>query len=431
MGKSTLVHLFAEAQRLDLMEVNLERHLYLDSVFKTYDVTIVLRELQAITNRPVTENTLLFLDEVQATPNALACLRYFKEDRPDLPIIAAGSLLEFTLANHSFSMPVGRIEYRHLGPMTYLEFLKAVAPELLMHWETIVAQETLPEYAHQQLMEQQRAFLLVGGMPEAVAIYRETRSFEAVYEVHRSICDTYLDDFSKYARRKELALLQRTFRMLPRLLGKKVKYQTISADDRAADVRSVVELLMKARVCHGVFAADCSGIPLNTGIDSKTFKPLFLDIGLVNHLTGVDWLALGALSNRDLVNEGALAEQFIGQHLVMSADMKKTPELCYWLREGRSSNAEVDYVISQGNWVIPIEVKAGKSGTLKSLQQFVHKKQPPLTIRFDMNPQSRQHVAVSIKADHQVHDIQFDLLSLPLYAVEALPQIIQTLRAQA
>ena len=201
-------------------------------------------------------------------------------------------------------------------------------------------------------------------------------------------------------------------------------YKNISVDDRAADVRNAIELLMKARICHGVFASNCSGLPLQAEINLKAFKPLFLDIGLVNHLTGVGWLMVSSLSERALVTEGSLAEQFIGQHLLVSSDMKKKPELNYWLRESRSSNAEVDYVISRGNIIIPIEVKAGKSGSLKSLQQFVHRKSPALTVRFDLNPPSLQKVQSKIRTKDGVQKTDFNLLSLPLYSVEELARII-------
>ncbi len=428
VGKSTLVRMFAEKEKLDLIEVNLERYLYLDEVFKTFDVDKVLKELQAIALKKLTKNSLLFLDEIQAVPNALACLRYFKEELPELPVIAAGSLLEFTLSNHSFSMPVGRIEYGHLGPMTFKEYLGAVSPQLSNFLEELTLNQPLPDHTHAQLIEKQREYLFTGGMPEAIKVFVDSGSLKDVQEVHQSICDTYMDDFSKYARKKDLVLLQRTFRSIPRMIGAKVKYKNISVDDKAADVRNSLELLMKARICHGVFASKCSGLPLQAGINTKIFKPLFLDIGLVNHLLGLDWLAISRLSGNELVTEGALAEQFIGQHLLTSADMKKTPVLNYWVREEKNSNAEVDYVISQGNLIVPVEVKAGKSGSLKSLQQFVYQKSPLLTVRFDMNPPSRQSVKSKIRTKDGIKEVHFSLISLPLYAVEELERIIESIR---
>ncbi len=428
VGKSTLVRMFAEEKNLDLVEINLERYLYLDELFKTFEMDKILKELQAITMKKLTENSLLFLDEIQATPYAIACLRYFREDCPEIPVIAAGSLLEFALAEHSFSMPVGRIEYGHLGPMTFKEFLEVVSPGLVAYLEKMSTDEPLPASAHRRLTDKQREYLFVGGMPEAVQVYLDSRSFEAVKEVHRSICDTYLDDFSKYAQRKEWVLLQQTFRSLPRTIGKKVVYKNISAHDKAANVRHAAELLMKARVCHGVFASKCSGLPLQAETNSKIFKPLFLDVGLVNHLTGVDWLTIGSLSERALVSEGAWAEQFIGQHLFHSGDMKKTPGLNYWLRETSNSNAEVDYVISRGNLIVPIEVKAGKSGSLKSLHQFVHRKKSELAVRFDLNPPSLQEVRTKVRTKDDVQDTEFNLLSLPLYAVEEMIGLIDKYR---
>ncbi len=188
---------------------------------------------------------------------------------------------------------------------------------------------------------------------------------------------------------------------------------------------------MKARICHGIFSSNCSGLPLQAGINNKVFKPLFLDIGLVNHLMGIDWLAISSLAGNDLITEGSLAEQFIGQHLLASNDMKKLPELNYWLREDRHSNAEVDYVISHGNFIIPIEIKAGKSGSLKSLHQFVLRKSPQLGVCFDSNPPSFQKVTSKVKTKDGIHEASFDLLSLPLYSVEELSRFIECLRIKA
>ncbi len=430
VGKSTLVRIFAGQAGLDLMEINLERYLYLENHFKRSEIELILKEIQGITKKTLNPNTLLFLDEIQATPHALACLRYFKEDRPELPVIAAGSLLEFTLSDHSFSMPVGRIEYRHLGPLTFKEYLYASAPELVEHVESCTPDSPVPQSVHQQLTTRQREYMMVGGMPEAVNEYLLSGSFENVQDVHRSICDTYLDDFSKYARKNDLLLLQTVFRNISRSIGKKVKYQAIYPDERAAKVRLAIDLLIKARVVNGVFSSKCTGIPLYGEINQKVFKPLFLDIGLVNYLTGLDWLAISSLTDRDLITEGALAEQFVGQHLAASPDLSKKPEIVYWLREARSSNAEVDYVISIGNWIIPVEVKAGKSGTLKSLHQFIRQKKPQIALRFDLKPVSMQQVDTSVKTAAGVETIKFNLLSLPLYAVEEIPRLITDLRTK-
>ncbi len=426
VGKSTLVRQFAKQQKLRLNEINLERHLDLEKVFATLDMAIIRGELEALVGGSITEpKSLLFLDEIQATPSALRVLRYFYEDLPEVPVITAGSLLEFTLADHNFSMPVGRIEYHHLAPMNYREFLQTVDPPLCHYLDELGFSTTLPAAAHQKLLERQRQYLFIGGMPEAVLAFHESASFEDVVRVQRSIVSTYEDDFAKYARHQELALLQRIFRLIPRQVGHKVKYVNFSRENRSREVKTAIELLAKALVCNQVFAGHCAGVPLSADIDEFAYKLLFLDVGLMNFMGGVDWPTIRNLDDRQLINEGAIAEQFIGQHLAYLNQGLEPPRLVYWLREGRKSNAEVDYVISRGSDIFPIEVKAGRSGSLRSLHQFAALGKSIKAIRFDTNQPSRQSVVSQVQIAGENQTISFELLSLPLYAVGELNRLLR------
>lgn len=429
VGKSTLVRQFAEKNRLKLCEINLERHMYLNDIFKTLDIDHILRELEALVNADIRKpDSLLFLDEIQATPYALQSLRYFYEDMPEIIVIAAGSLLEFALSDHNFSMPVGRIEYYYLGPMTFKEFLNAVEPNLNKYITGYEPGKTLPVSAHEKLKKRQRQYFFTGGMPEAVLAFKETGSFTEVSEVHRSIAETYQDDFSKYAKQRELALMQKVFRYLPITLGKKIKYTNISAEHKAKQVKDIIDLLEKARICHRVYHSHCSGLPLYADINEKAYKLVFMDIGIVNHICGNDWIYINSFMEKELVNKGSLAEQFIGQHLISLKN--QAPQLCYWLREGKSANAEVDYVFSQGNLILPVEVKSGKSGSLKSLHQFVLQKNTNIAVRFDMNMPSMQNVEHVTTTGKGNKTAVFKLLSLPLYMVEELPGLIDQIRMQ-
>ena len=391
VGKSTLVRQFAAQKGLTINEINLERHLGLDKVFASLDTRLMRAEVDALVGRSIT---------------------------------AAGSLLEFTLARHSFAMPVGRIEYHHLGPMSFREFLEAVEPPLCRYLDELSPDSAPPEAAHQKLLLRQRQYLFVGGMPEAVQSFVETGSLEESAAVHRRIVSTYEDDFAKYAGPRERALLQHVFRQIPRLAGRKIKYVSLSREDRSLDVKAAISQLAGARVCHRVAASPCSGVPLHADIDESAFKLLFLDIGLMNHVCGMDWLALSRMDDTRLVNEGAMAEQFIGQHLAYFDSGTESPRLAYWLREGRAANAEVDYVVARGPRIFPVEVKAGRSGTLRSLQQFVAQKRTRTAIRFDLNPPSRQRVAGRLPPPHGLAPVPFDLISLPLYAVGELGRLL-------
>lgn len=425
VGKSTLVQNFAAMNHLALNEVNLERHLYLDDVFKTLDVEMIAREIEVVTGKNLRHpDAILFLDEIQATPHALQALRYFYEERPDLPVISAGSLLEFTLADHHFSMPVGRIEYYHLSPMKFNEFVAAIEPELSRYLTEFQIDKDIPETAHRKLNKRQREFLFIGGMPEAVDTYKEEGSLGEVTAVHRSIVETYQDDFSKYAKQKDLALMQKVFRQIPRILGQKIKYSNVSREDKSRQVKAVIDLLTKSRVCHQVFHSHCSGVPLFAEIEETTYKMLFMDVGMATHLCGLVWTRLQSLDDKAIINEGGLAEQFIGQHLL---DPFESPKLTYWLRESRSANAEVDYVTANEDRIIPIEVKSGKSGTLKSLQQFVLNKQASIAVRFDLNPPSLQQVSHAVRTRDGSQPVTYTLLSLPLYLVEELSRILTSI----
>ena len=427
VGKSTLVRQFAKSRGLHLNEINLERHPDLESVFRTLDLTHIRRELEGLLGQPLlAPGRMLFLDEIQATPHALPALRYFLEDHPDLPVVAAGSLLEFVLSQHAFPMPVGRIQYFHLGPMSFEEFLAELDPALLANLQDCTPENALPHTAHTRLSACQREYLLVGGMPEAVAAYATTRSFADVTPVHQSIVDTYQDDFSRYASPRVLLRLQRVFNHVPRSVGRKVKYTQISREETARELRAAIDLLAKARVITPVFHSACSG---DAEVDWKTYKLLFLDIGLMNRMCGLDWLALKDLDDRRLVNEGSLAEQFVGQHLLYLEEGWETPRLHYWLREGRSANAEVDYAVARGARVVPVEVKAGTSGTLRSLHQFALAKGTRLAVRFDLNPPTVQSVRHQVGGTRQ--SVEMTLLSLPLYMVGQLGRLLDRLRQES
>lgn len=428
VGKSTLVRQWVANQQRRLAEVNLERHPRLDAIFQTNDVAKILRELEVVAGISLASpDVVLFLDEIQATPYALSALRYFYEERPDLPVVSAGSLLEFVVADHQFSMPVGRVEYLHVGPLTFTEFLGALGEGML---QTVIQDfrggGAIPDMAHEHLMERQREFLFVGGMPEAVMRYQQHRSPLEARAVHRSIVQTYQDDFAKYGGvAKSKLLLQKVLDLFPRIIGRKVKYSAISPDHRAADLKGAIDRFVKAHLIMACHHTDCSGLPLKAGRDERIYKLFFLDVGLLNYLCGLEWTDISQLTVRELIHEGSLAEQFVAQHLAYHTGGVEPPELFYWLRESRRQNAEVDFVHSVDRTILPIEVKAGKSGALKSLQQLVGQRHLAIALRFDLNPPSVQHVAHHLTGSaHGTPVVAFTLVSWPLYLVEHIREVV-------
>ena len=251
VGKSTLVRQFAATNNLNLHEINFERHTTLINVFKSFDIKRILEELEFIIQKGsiLKKGGILFLDEIQAVPPAIQALRYFYEDYPDLPVVAAGSLLEIVLAKHSFSMPVGRIEYLFLNPMTFEEVLEAHKQgDLLKLLQEYKLDSPFPESAHSRLLDLQRKYFIVGGMPEAVNRFIETESLEDASEAHAGIFETYRDDFAKYSTQSSLLRLHKILDYVPGAVGEKLKYVNIDHQEQARELKKALDLLIKARL---------------------------------------------------------------------------------------------------------------------------------------------------------------------------------------
>jgi len=416
VGKSYLVRLFAKERFQNLVELNFEREPDLGSLFASNDPEKIVQLLELRFNAAIRPGeTLLFLDEIQAAPAVFAALRYFYEGLPGLHVVAAGSLLEFALEAHDFSVPVGRIEYLHLGPMQFEEFLLALGEERLARFLAEWRRENpIPEALHRKLMDLFRVFLVVGGMPGAAAAYAESRSPGGAEEAKHSILSTFKDDFGKYGRRVNHQRLQTLFQKIPALVGGRFKYANVDRDQRAADLAKALDLLCLARVVYRVRHSSADGVPLGAQAKDSNFKALFLDVGLMNSALGLSLLDYEQAEDVLLVHSGAVCEQAAGQHLLHSPPLYREPELYFWSREKANASAEVDYVFSEGTAVVPVEVKAGKTGRLKSLQVFLREKKRAFAIRLNSD------VPTFLDAETALPDgknAPFKLLSLPLYLV--------------
>ncbi|MEW6750619.1 MAG: AAA family ATPase [Candidatus Latescibacterota bacterium] len=414
VGKTYAVRLFAAESFERLLEINLERHPDVAAHFASNDPrrTLGLLELQ-FGMRIEPGSTLLFLDEIQAAPSILASLRYFCEELPALHIVAAGSLLELALAEPSFSVPVGRLEYAFLGPMQFEEFLLAAGKSRLAEFLAgLTMNDTVPPPIHRQLLELLRTFLVTGGMPEAVQTFLTTGSWRECEAVKQGLIATLQDDFNKYSGRFPGQRLQLLLKQVPRLLGDKFQYVQVDRAARAADLARGLRLLTQARVVYPVHQTSASGIPLGATVNERIFKVLFLDVGLATTFLGLNLLDFERAADIMLVNRGAVCEQYVGQHLLWSLPWYQPPELHYWLREKRTSAAEVDYVIAEGQVIVPVEVKAGKGGTLRSLHLFLREKGSTLGLRLNSDPPSLLNAQTALPdGDNKA----YQLLSLPLY----------------
>ncbi len=423
VGKSTLVRQFAEVSNRFCLELNFERTPELSDFFNDKNPKQIMQKLAVYAKRPLDPNaTLLFLDEIQAAPQVLETLRYFYEEYAELPVIAAGSLLDFVLEAPEFSMPVGRIEYFHLGPLSFEDFLTALGEASLVDWiRNLSIHDTIPLPIHQQCLDLVKQFWLIGGMPEIVAHYSQYHDFQETDNLKQNILQTYQDDFHKYGRTKQIPLLRKVFKTIPSLIGNTLKYANIDRDYKSTQVREALENLHLARLVHLVHHSNATGIPLGSTVNPKIFKVIFLDIGLQCAALGLDQLEIINGHDWAWINRGSLAEQFIGQALLKLNASYHTPELFYWVREKVQAAAEVDYIWQYKNSLIPIEVKAGKTGRLKSLHYFIREKPWSFAVRFNADMPSFLQETVKLPDGHP---ISYKLLSLPFYLAEQLERLV-------
>ncbi len=342
--------------------VDLEKRPDLHPIFeKNLKMKRIIAELELVLDTSISPgNDLLFFDEIQNCPRALLALRYFYEDMPELHVIAAGSLLEFSLKDISF--PVGRVQFMEMYPMSFEEFLLAAGKERLA--ELLRSREkNISSTLHSLLIEEVRKYFFVGGMPECVKTYVEEDKFQPVFDIQRNLIESFREDFSKYAPLADKRCLNGVLTNSARSVGKQIIYARLMEGFSNPTIKNAFDLLVKARLLYRVSSASPAGIPLGASASRRKFKALFADIGLMQNLCGIR--AGEELFKSDLlaIYNGALAEQFVGQELLAHG----YNQLFYWAREAKSSTAEVDYLIENNGKIIPIEVKSGTAGRLKSL----------------------------------------------------------------
>jgi uncharacterized protein len=372
VGKTWAIRHLAAAAGTKLVEVNFELQPEAKQAFTNLDPIKILQGLALLGfDTPVPGESLLFLDEIQECPQAIVALRYFYEHMPGLAVAATGSLMEFALEQEQFSMPVGRIESAWLFPMSFAEYLRAKGNASLAE---AISQDPLAhplaESGHVQAFKDLRDYLFCGGMPQAVLAMTEGKDVASVRRVHRSILQTYRQDFYKYAPKIKASLVESLFLKAPGLVGGRFKYTHVDPDSRSDEIRPAVAALEKAGVIRRVVHTSGQGLPLATDANPRIAKLVMLDVGLMHAALQID---AQLVQEPDLlaVHRGAVAEQFVAQELLACAPPEEEPSLYFWAREAASSLAEVDYLIASGGHVLPIEVKAGASGTLKSLRSFL------------------------------------------------------------
>lgn len=426
VGKSTLVKRVSEHNRIKLVEINLEKNLHLEPLFRKFEISKLLKEFESSCGHPIDKSCLIFIDEIQAIPEAIQCLRYFYEERPELPVVSAGSLVEFALTRKNISFPVGRLEYLYLGPMSFNEFLLARNEDnLSKELRSFTISNYLSLTSHQRLVSLLREYLLIGGMPEVVKSYSTHGSLSKVSEIQLNLIQNYQDDFNKYAQQEGLAEMVRVFRQISGQVGEKTIYSKIDRELKAIKIKNYLELFAKAQIVSRCFYTAGEGLPLAASEDLRIFKTFMVDVGLLCNLKNIRDLSENELQSVKFINEGRIAEQFIAQHLSYAGGWARQPELYYWLNEGRSGNSQLDFIFSASGKIVPIEVKSGAAGSMKSIFYFCAIKGLNQAVRFDLNqPRVFKAKHLISTPDGSSRDIKIDILSLPLYMVGELPRLL-------
>ena len=424
VGKTWLVRELARERKLALLEVNLERDPLLAKVFQTADPKRVFSDLALLRDhRAAPAESLLFIDEIQAAPEVLARLRWFAEEMPELPVVAAGSLLEFALADFSHSMPVGRVSYAYVEPLGFPEYLAAHGQDPLLErlraWQP---GRVISSAVHDKAWEWFDRYQMVGGMPAVVAADAQGADAKSCRDIQRDLLHTYQDDFSKYAGRIETRVLRQVLLAVVAALGEKFVYSTVGDGVKLEPARRSLEMLAAARLCKLIAHTAANGLPLAAQQNERLRKAALLDVGLAHALWNTP--ALGHFPRWESLApgiRGGLGEQMAAQQLhLLSGSFTRDGQLFHWRREGGRAG-EIDYLLELHGAILPVEVKSGAAGSMKSLHQFMHDKRLPLALRLDRNPPSVQAMAVSTT---QGQAVQYTLLNLPHYLCAFLGEIL-------
>ena len=418
VGKTTLVRKFGQSFDT-FIELNLETEK--DRRLFDNDLTVSdLLQYICLEKGFVRQgSTLLFLDEIQYSPRAVMLMRYFYEDLPDLYVISAGSLLEIMMEKHKISFPVGRVEYLYLFPMNFREFLQAMDEKSSL---SCYLQTPVPVIAHDKLSQLFRLYSFIGGMPEAVSRYVETRDLSRLSDVYSSLLTGFADDVSKYASTAhESDVIRHIIETAPKESGNRITFEKFgNSGYRSVDVSTGMRKLERAMLLYLRYPVTKMELPANP---DRKLKPRLqiLDSGLMNYSVGIHADYFRDIRLAD-VYRGILAEQMVWQEM-LSQNNRELSVPPFWVREKKQSNAEVDFVYSEEGRMYPVEVKSGKDGTLRSLHQLICQSDINLAIRlFDQQYSLLNAVTPS---NLNMPGKEYRLLSLPFYCAGKIADYIK------
>ncbi len=423
VGKTQAVRHLGESFKY-FIEANFEKREDLKKIFsQVSDVHEIAARIGKLYNTPVVPGeTLLFLDEIQACPNAIKRLWFFKEDYPEIHVVAAGSLLEFALKKLT-SFGVGRIRSLFMYPMSFEEFLLAQDKK---EWVEAIRKATpstpIFEELHQELVQQFRTFLIVGGMPASVATWVETHNYLQCTDEQDDIHQTYYDDFVKYSEEVNPQLLRNTLRSVVAQVGSKFVYSRVDGGYTTNNVKRALDLLSDAGLIKRVSHSAGNGIPLGAEVNNKFQKYNYLDSGLLLRILNMEFGGADNLTEtilagaaEDIVNKGGLTEMVAGWELVKHSSPRTQHDLYYWQNTDKGTTSEVDYLAMRELKILPIEVKAGTSGKMKSLRFFMRKRHLKTAVRTSLeNFGSLDYV------DPEDNNMPRHIDIIPLYALSKI-----------
>jgi len=420
VGKTVAVSLFGQKHFKDIIVLNLEKDEFLSMFQRLLPIPDLVQLIQLRTGKKIIPgSTLLFIDEIQYSQVAMTQMRYFYEELPELHVMAAGSLLEIKIKKEGFSFPVGRVEYCYMHPVTFSEYLNAVEDgETLNYINNLDAGSSIPEEIHRLLLKKYYEYVIVGGMPEAVAEYIQNRSFIDLDPIYESILTGFKDDVYKYASEAKVPYLQHVMEHCPRFAGKTIKYEKFGESGfRSREMKEAFDVIEKAMIVKRVYSSSSTALPVHENL-RKSPKLVFLDTGLVNYSLGVRE-ELFTTTDLNSIYQGQIAEQIVGQALQTLAHSRQY-KFSYWFRDKKSSVAEIDFLVQHKSMLVPIEVKPGKTGHLKSLHQFMKDSSSAVAVRFHSGNLYNQEI-------QRRDGPSFRLISLPFYMVHRLEAFLEQL----
>ncbi|TAL60825.1 MAG: DUF4143 domain-containing protein [Bacteroidetes bacterium] len=413
VGKTTVVNQFAE-QFEQYIYLNLELPAERKPFENFKDLDTLVQSVFFLKGKELSKRktTLLFIDEIQEVPEAFNILRFFKEEMPELAVIAAGSLLE-TIFNNKLSFPVGRVEFLIIRPVSFMEFLQAIGESSAMEEMRYIP---LKSFAHGKLLTLFHTYALIGGMPEIVKAYAETKDLTSLSSIYDSLISSYIDDVEKYASsNSQTQIIRHVIKASYSEAGKRIKFQRFGKSEYGSkEVGEALRTLEKAFLLSLIYPTTSPKLPIIPELQ-KSPRLHLLDTGLMNYAAGLQKEIIGT-TDLNSVYQGTVIEHLSGQEL-LADNHTALGALSFWVREKTTSEAEVDYVVAHENNLIPIEVKSGKTGKLKSLHLFMDQSPGNIAVRLYAGELSVTKVRTPVGK-------KYDLLNLPYYLISQLPHYI-------